>query len=136
MFGFWSGRLGLAWGYWVVFGGRAVLFGWIDVFFFLWIYDYISCDYELNADNVKHAFNEWTSIPADKIFLGLPAAKEAAETGYISPDELYNEEFPDIKPNPKFGGVMLWNRYYDKNSNYSAAIKPHLELLDGVISSF
>ncbi|KAE8022266.1 hypothetical protein FH972_008081 [Carpinus fangiana] len=37
-----------------------------------------------------------------------------------------SEVLPYIKGSSKYGGVMLWNRYYDKLNGYSPAIKPYV----------
>ena len=55
-----------------------------------------------------------------KYFLGLPVAPAAAGSGYIEPDVLVSQVLPSIKTSPKYGGVMLWSRYYD--NGYSAVI--------------
>ena len=98
------------------------------VFDYVWpkFYDDSRCEYVYNADNIKRYFTNWTTIPAHEIFVGLPAAEEAADSGYVDPSEVINEEFPDIEFHEKYGGVMLWNRYYDELTGYSAAIKPYV----------
>jgi chitinase len=98
------------------------------VFDYVWVkfYNNATCEYVNNADNLKHSFTEWTTIPATEIFVGLPAAPEAATSGYVKPTIVINEEFPDIELSPKYGGVMVWNRYYDKLTNYSAIIKAYV----------
>lgn len=55
------------------------------------------------------------------IFLGVPAAPEAANSGYIPPDVLTSQVLPAIKTSPKYGGVMVWYRFFDQG--YSSAIK-------------
>ncbi|XP_054816157.1 hevamine-A-like [Prosopis cineraria] len=47
----------------------------------------------------------------------------AASNGYISPEKLKSEVLPKVKESSNFGGVMIWNRYYDKQTSYSAKIK-------------
>ncbi|CDP21885.1 unnamed protein product, partial [Coffea canephora] len=59
------------------------------------------------------------------LFLGLPAAPEAAPTGgYIPPDALINQIPPVVLSYPNYGGVMLWSRFYDLN--YSSEIRPYV----------
>jgi chitinase len=62
-------------------------------------------------------------VPAGKIFLGLPAAKDAAGTGFVPARELTSRVLPLIKGSPKYGGVMLWSKFYDDRTGYSDAIK-------------
>jgi len=52
--------------------------------------------------------------------LGLPVFQDAAKSGYIPPDVLNNELLRSIKGSAKYGGVMVWSRFYDQN--YSSAI--------------
>ncbi|XP_052171183.1 acidic endochitinase-like [Diospyros lotus] len=96
------------------------LFNYVQVQF----YNNPSCQYSGNADNLKNSWNQWTSIQAEQVFLGLPAAPAAAGSGYIPPDVLVSDVLPTIKSSPKYGGVMLWNRFYDIQNGYSPAIKP------------
>ncbi|KAF5464399.1 hypothetical protein F2P56_014476 [Juglans regia] len=93
------------------------------LFDYVWVqfYNNQPCQYSGNADNLKSYWNQWNSIQAGQIFLGLPAAPEAAGSGYIPPDLLNTDVLPSIKSSSKYGGVMLWSRNYDKG--YSATIK-------------
>ncbi|KAG2725435.1 hypothetical protein I3843_01G066100 [Carya illinoinensis] len=93
------------------------------LFDYVWVqfYNNQPCQYSGNADNLKSYWNQWNTIQAGQIFLGLPAAPEAAGSGYIPPDVLNSDVLPSIKSSSKYGGVMLWSRNYDKG--YSAAIK-------------
>ncbi|KAG6730187.1 hypothetical protein I3842_01G067300 [Carya illinoinensis] len=93
------------------------------LFDYVWVqfYNNPPCQYSDNADNLKSYWNRWNTIQAGQIFLGLPAAPEAAGSGYIPPDVLNSDVLPSIKNSSKYGGVMLWSRNYDKG--YSAAIK-------------
>ncbi|KAH0978842.1 hypothetical protein GBA52_006019 [Prunus armeniaca] len=56
------------------------------------------------------------------MFLGLPAAPEAAGSGFIPATVLNSEVLPVIKKSPKYGGVMLWSKFYDDQSGYSSSI--------------
>ncbi|KAL6311613.1 hypothetical protein AAG906_027348 [Vitis piasezkii] len=99
--------------------GTAIATGLFD---YVWVqfYNNPPCQYSGNADNFIKSWNQWTTIEAGQVFLGLPAAPAAAGSGYIEPDVLVSQVLPSIKTSPKYGGVMLWSRYYD--NNYSAAI--------------
>ncbi|KAF5464394.1 hypothetical protein F2P56_014471 [Juglans regia] len=96
------------------------------LFDYVWVqfYNNQPCQYSGNADNLKSYWNQWNTIQAGQIFLGLPAAPEAAGSGYIPPDVLNSDVLPAIKSSSKYGGVMLWSRNYDKG--YSAAIKSNV----------
>ncbi|KAK4848368.1 hypothetical protein QYF36_012141 [Acer negundo] len=93
------------------------------LFDYVWVqfYNNPGCQYSGNADNLKRSWNQWTSNITGQVFLGLPAAPEAAASGYIEPGVLESEVLPSIKKSPEYGGVMLWSSQYDKG--YSSAIK-------------
>lgn len=107
------------------FLGTALNTGLFD---YVWVqfYNNAPCQYSSgNATNLINSWNRWiTSVKARKIFLGLPAAPDAAGSGYIPPDVLTSEILPVIKRSPKYGGVMLWSKFYDDESGYSSSIKP------------
>ncbi|KAL2336099.1 hypothetical protein Fmac_010545 [Flemingia macrophylla] len=94
------------------------------LFDFVWVqfYNNSPCEYSGSADNLKNYWTQWTSIQAGLVFLGLPASQDAANTGYVPPDVLVSDVLPAIKASSKYGGVMLWSRFYDKS--YSTTIKP------------
>ncbi|KAK8654534.1 hypothetical protein V6N13_128497 [Hibiscus sabdariffa] len=97
------------------------------VFDYVWVqfYNNPPCQYS-TADiaNLEGAWKQWTSdIPATKIFLGLPASPDAAGSGFIPVNDLTSKVLPAIKNSSKYGGVMLWSKYYDDQSGYSSSIK-------------
>ncbi|GLT35847.1 hypothetical protein SLA2020_102640 [Shorea laevis] len=100
------------------------------LFDYVWVqfYNNPQCEYSSGStSNLISSWNQWTtSINAGKILMGLPASPAAASNGYIPPNVLISQVLPVIKKSPKYGGVMLWNRYYDEQTGYSAAIKPYL----------
>ncbi|XP_044502222.1 hevamine-A-like [Mangifera indica] len=97
------------------------------VFDNVWVqfYNNPPCQYTAgDVGNLEDAWNQWTSdIPATKIFLGLPASPEAAGSGFIPVADLKSKVMPIIKGSGKYGGVMLWSKYYDDQSGYSSSIK-------------
>ncbi|CAM8896046.1 unnamed protein product [Rhodiola kirilowii] len=107
--------------------GDALTTGLFD---YVWVqfYNNPPCQYNpSNAASFEDAWKQWTSsIPADKIFLGLPAAPQAAGSGFVPASELTSTVLPSIKGSEKYGGVMLWSKYYDDLDNYSASIKSHV----------
>ncbi|XP_061369693.1 hevamine-A-like [Gastrolobium bilobum] len=107
--------------------GNALKTGLFDC---VWVqfYNNPPCQYSPTAfNNLEDAWKQWTSdIPAKKIFLGLPASPEAAGSGFISASDLTSKVLPAIKGSSKYGGVMLWSRYYDGQSGYSSSIKSHV----------
>ncbi|XP_052170818.1 acidic endochitinase-like [Diospyros lotus] len=95
------------------------LFNYVQVQF----YNNPPCQYADNsANNLLNYWNQyWTTIQAEQVFLGLPASSEAANGGYIDPNVLISDVLPTIKGSSKYGGVMLWSKFYD--NGYSSAIK-------------
>ncbi|KAF5451675.1 hypothetical protein F2P56_026765 [Juglans regia] len=103
--------------------GRALKTGLFD---YVWVqfYNNPQCEYASGSTaNLIKAWNQWTSIPATKIFLGLPAAPNAAGSGFIPVADLTSKVLPAIKSSAKYGGVMLWSKYYDDRTKYSSSIK-------------
>ncbi|KAF2315521.1 hypothetical protein GH714_039984 [Hevea brasiliensis] len=107
------------------FLGTALNTGLFD---YVWVqfYNNPPCQYSSgNTTNLINSWNQWTtSIEAAKIFMGLPAAPDAAGSGYIPPEVLTSEILPVIERSPKYGGVMLWSKFYDDETGYSSSIKP------------
>ncbi|XP_059667162.1 acidic endochitinase-like [Cornus florida] len=106
------------------FLGAALNTGLFD---YVWVqfYNNPPCQYTSgNTDNLKNSWTRWTtSINAGKIFLGLPASTQAAGSGFIPANVLTSQILPVIKGSPKYGGVMLWSKYWDDQSGYSSSIK-------------
>ncbi|CAO2206955.1 unnamed protein product [Urochloa humidicola] len=71
--------------------------------------------------------DEWgkwaAAYPFTKIYVGVPASPAAAGNGYTAPAALRGAVLPVAQKATNYGGVMVWDRYFDKRSNYSASIK-------------
>nr|AFK26309.1 chitinase 3 [Aegiceras corniculatum] len=93
------------------------------LFDYIWVqfYNNQQCDFRAGVDALVARWNQWAAVPGGQVFLGLPAAEAAAGGGYMPPDVLTSQVLPRIKSSQKYGGVMLWNRFYDQS--YSSAIK-------------
>nr|GLL25193.1 acidic endochitinase-like [Ipomoea trifida] len=100
------------------------------LFDYVWVqfYNNPPCQYTSgNLTNLDKSWKLWTSaIPANNIMLGLPAAPDAAGSGFIPPTDLISQVLPAIKASAKYGGVMLWSKYYDDQTGYSSSIKHHV----------
>ncbi|XP_042477170.1 hevamine-A-like [Macadamia integrifolia] len=98
-----------------------------SLFDYVWVQFYNNNPCEYTSGNVTNLLNSWntwaTVVPAGKIFLGLPASSDAAGSGFIPADVLTSQVLPVTKTYSKYGGVMLWSRYYDLQSGYSSSIK-------------
>nr|QEE82233.1 basic endochitinase [Siraitia grosvenorii] len=95
------------------------------LFDYVWVqfYNNPPCQYASgNANNVLNSWRRWITVPAKELFLGLPAAPNAAPSGgFIPANVLISQILPTIKGSPKYGGVMLWSKAFD--NGYSSAIK-------------
>ncbi|KAL6840095.1 hypothetical protein ACP4OV_029905 [Aristida adscensionis] len=98
------------------------------LFDFVWVqfYNNPPCQFSAGRRAFLDAWKQWESVPAGQIFLGLPAAKDAAGTGFVPAGQLTSQVLPLIRGSPKYGGVMLWSKFYDDRTGYSAAIKSHV----------
>ncbi|OAY81166.1 Acidic endochitinase [Ananas comosus] len=99
------------------------------LFDYVWVqfYNNPPCQYNQgNTANFISAWKQWLSIPARKIFLGLPAAPQAAGSGFVPAGDLTSQVLPIIKKSGKYGGIMLWSKYYDDLTGYSSAVKSHV----------
>ncbi|KAF5776099.1 putative chitinase [Helianthus annuus] len=98
-------------------------------FNYIWVQFYNNPQCEFNANNVASFMKSWrqwtSSFPGSKIFIGVPASKsgDAASSGYIPKPQMTSKVIPFAKMSQNYGGVMLWNRYFDGLSYYSDAIK-------------
>ncbi|XP_008813710.3 acidic endochitinase-like [Phoenix dactylifera] len=96
------------------------------LFDYVWVqfYNNPPCQYTTgNVRNLDDAWKQWLTIPAKEIFLGLPAAPQAAGSGFIPASDLTTLVLPTIKNSKKYGGIMLWSKYYDDLTGYSSSVK-------------
>ncbi|PRQ37239.1 putative chitinase [Rosa chinensis] len=97
------------------------------LFNFVWVQFYNNPPYQYTSGDISNLEDGWkqstSAIPAHKIFLGLPAAPQAASSGFIPAADLNSQVLPAIKNSAKYGGVVLWSRYYDDLDGYSSSIK-------------
>jgi chitinase len=100
--------------------GPAIRTGLFD---YIWVqfYNNAQCDYRGSTGNLLARWRQWASVPGGRVFLGLPAAAAAAPNGgFIPSNVLISQVLPRIKRSRKYGGVMIWNKFFDKG--YSSAI--------------
>uniref|UniRef100_A0ACD5YNU6 Uncharacterized protein n=1 Tax=Avena sativa TaxID=4498 RepID=A0ACD5YNU6_AVESA len=107
--------------------GKALETGLFD---YVWVqfYNNPPCQYTPGSTaNLLNSWKQWTSaVNATYIFLGLPAAPDAAGSGFIPTGSLESQVLPALKGSSKYGGVMLWSKFYDDQDGYSSAIKNHV----------
>lgn len=101
-------------------------------FDFLWVqfYNNNPCQYSNgNANNLLASWRQWSSWMANanpnmKLFLGVPASKSAADSGYMNQTTL-TSLLPSIKNTANYGGVMMWDVYHDiNNKDASNSVTP------------
>uniref|UniRef100_M8C8F0 chitinase n=1 Tax=Aegilops tauschii TaxID=37682 RepID=M8C8F0_AEGTA len=103
--------------------GRALNTGLFD---YVWVqfYNNTPCQYTSGStSNLADSWKQWLTVPAKQIFLGLPASPQAAGRGFIPADDLKSDVLPMIKSAGKYGGIMLWSKYYDDQDGYSSSVK-------------
>ncbi|XP_027172721.1 acidic endochitinase-like [Coffea eugenioides] len=99
------------------------------LFDYVWVQFYNNPPCQYTSGDLSRLFaswDQWASYTGvNTLFLGLPAAPEAAPSGgYIPPEVLINQILPVVQSYPNYGGVMLWSRFYDQN--YCQAIRPYV----------
>ncbi|XP_002975729.2 acidic endochitinase [Selaginella moellendorffii] len=83
------------------------------------------CQYDgSSTTRLLDSWKEWNSkTPNVKIFMGLPAAPAAAGSGFVPSQVLRSQVLPRIRSSPKYGGVMFWSVFFDRQTSYSQSIK-------------
>ncbi|KAI4348049.1 hypothetical protein L6164_008811 [Bauhinia variegata] len=100
-------------------------------YIFVQFYNNPPCQYTSgNPSNLFNSWDAWTSLVLanNSVFMGLPANPSAAGSGYIPPADLISTVLPYVKQASNYGGVMLWSRYWDiqTNPSYSDQILPYV----------
>ncbi|KAK3118799.1 hypothetical protein QOZ80_9BG0708090 [Eleusine coracana subsp. coracana] len=73
----------------------------------------------------REAWEKWAAAyPGSRVFVGVVASPEpgAAPAGYISQKDLYYGVLQFAQKKNNYGGLMIWNRYYDKKTGYLAGL--------------
>lgn len=67
----------------------------------------------------REAFEAWAAAyPASKMFVGVVASPEADKDAYMFQKDLYYNVLQFAQKLPNYGGIMVWDRYYDKKEHY------------------
>jgi len=99
------------------------------LFDYVWVQFYNNGPCQIEASNLnkfQKSWNQWVStIKVSKIYVGVPASPSAAtaSSGYVPTQVLTGQVLPFVKRSRKYGGVMLWDRFADKQNGYSRDIK-------------
>ncbi|KAF0929760.1 hypothetical protein E2562_024448 [Oryza meyeriana var. granulata] len=88
-------------------------------------YDDAKCSYNRGGlAGVMEQWNRWTArYPRSQVYLGLAAANVPGKNDSVHPMALYDDLLPNVQKARNYGGVMLWDRFYDKQTGYGKTVK-------------
>ncbi|BAF28881.2 Os11g0700900 [Oryza sativa Japonica Group] len=88
-------------------------------------YDDPSCSYNhAGLAGVMAQWNKWSATyPDGQIFLGVVAANLTGKNDMVAVGELRDKLLPAVQNTDTYGGVMLWNSYYDSLTHYGRYVK-------------
>lgn len=67
----------------------------------------------------QQEWDKWAAAyPGSGLYVGLPASERTV--GYVHPKNLYYGVLPVVQKAPNYAGIMIWDRYADKQTNYSS----------------
>lgn len=98
------------------------------LFDYVWVqfYNNPPCSYfNGSVDRLLKSWDTWANggvAGRGKVFLGLPAAPQAAGSGFLPPEVAVEEVLPVIRRYRRYGGVMLWSKFWDDQNGYSKDI--------------
>ncbi|KAJ1288026.1 hypothetical protein BS78_02G056900 [Paspalum vaginatum] len=70
------------------------------------------------------AWDEWAAAyPATRFYVGMTASEMTH--GWVHPKNVYYDVAPSVQKADNYGGFMIWDRYYDRLSNYTSMVKPY-----------
>ncbi|XP_048560246.1 xylanase inhibitor protein 1-like [Triticum urartu] len=78
------------------------------------------CSYNhVYKDGVMAQWSKWTArYPRSKVYIGLAAANVPGRNDKVGLGSMQYDLMPSVKQAANYGGVMLWDRYYDKQTGY------------------
>ncbi|CDP17855.1 unnamed protein product [Coffea canephora] len=99
------------------------------LFHYVWVQFYNNPPCQCSAGNTNNFFDSWNPgasyTGVNTLFLGLPAAPEAAPSGsYITPQELIDQVLPFVESYSNHRELMLWSKYFEANCN--EIIRPYV----------
>jgi chitinase len=56
--------------------------------------------------------------PGSLVFVGVVASQEVDKDTYLFQKDLYYGILQVVQKVPNYGGIMVWDRYYDKMNHY------------------
>ncbi|CAD6253228.1 unnamed protein product [Miscanthus lutarioriparius] len=65
------------------------------------------------------SWDKWAkAYPGSRVFVGVVASPEADDGAYMSQKDLYYGILQFAEKVPNYGGLMIWDRYYDEKNHY------------------
>ncbi|XP_066335934.1 xylanase inhibitor protein 2-like [Miscanthus floridulus] len=65
------------------------------------------------------SWDKWAkAYPDSRVFVGVVASPEADDDAYMSQKDLYYGILQFAQKVPNYGGLMIWDRYYDEKNHY------------------
>ncbi|XP_052135819.1 xylanase inhibitor protein 1 [Oryza glaberrima] len=88
-------------------------------------YDDATCSYNhAGLAGVMAQWNKWTAkYPGSDVYLGLAAANVPGKKDNVFIKQLYYDLLPNVQKAKNYGGIMLWDRFYDKQTGYGKTVK-------------
>ncbi|XP_052136808.1 xylanase inhibitor protein 2-like [Oryza glaberrima] len=69
----------------------------------------------------RASWERWAAAyPGSLVYLGVVASPEQDANAYLPRKALFSDVLSHIVEKPNYGGLMIWDRYYDKKTGYSA----------------
>ncbi|XP_006654194.1 xylanase inhibitor protein XIP-like [Oryza brachyantha] len=76
----------------------------------------------------REELEKWmAAYPQSRVLVGVVASPEADREAYLSHKDLYYDVLQFINKLPNFGGIMVWNRYWDRKTGWTAGNEPGLQ---------
>uniref|UniRef100_UPI00402B05CC Xylanase inhibitor protein XIP n=1 Tax=Oryza sativa subsp. japonica TaxID=39947 RepID=UPI00402B05CC len=73
----------------------------------------------------RQSFEKWAkTYPQSRVLIGVVASPDVDKDAYMPPEAL-NNLLQFINKQPNFGGVMVWDRFYDKKTGFTAHLHHH-----------
>ncbi|KXG28871.1 xylanase inhibitor protein 2 [Sorghum bicolor] len=71
------------------------------------------------TDSGRYAMEKWAAeYPGSRVFVGVSAEDKHGDTSTGDLKDLYYGILQFVEKLPNYGGLMIWNRYYDKKNHF------------------
>uniref|UniRef100_A0A0E0QLA2 GH18 domain-containing protein n=1 Tax=Oryza rufipogon TaxID=4529 RepID=A0A0E0QLA2_ORYRU len=88
-------------------------------------YDDAKCSYNHGGlAGVMAQWSKWTArYPNSEVYLGLAAVNLPGKNDNVFVKQLYYYLLPNVQKAKNYGGIMLWDRFFDKQTGYGKTVK-------------